>query len=96
MCGEFPGFMTMELQRLKTLLEEFRSGALSSVSWNGTEPNFAVYLSQNHLLTIFFYAETDGWEINFHKDATARDIEKLISFCSDSLSHYPVRNIGTK
>lgn len=70
--------------------------ALSSVSWNGTEPNFAVYLSQNHLLTIFFYAETDGWEINFHKDATARDIEKLISFCSDSLSHYPVRNIGTK
>lgn len=96
MYGEFPGFMTMELQRLKTLLEEFQSGALSSVSWNGTEPNFAVYLSQNHLLTIFFYAETDGWEINFHKDATARDIEKLISFCSDSLSHYPVRNIGTK
>ena len=39
MCGEFPGFMTMELQRLKMLLEEFQSGALSSVSWNGTEQN---------------------------------------------------------
>ena len=96
MYGEFPVFMTMELQRLKMLLEEFQYGALSSVSWNGTEPNFAVYLSQNHLLTIFFYAEAEGWKITFHQNATAKDVDTLIGFCSDSLSIYPVRNVGAK
>lgn len=96
MYGEFPGFMTMELQRLKTLLEEFRSGALSSVSWNGTEPNFTVNISRNYLLTIFFCAEAEGWEITFHKNATVKDVDALIGFCSDSLGIYPVRNVGTK
>ena len=96
MYGEFPCFMTMELQRLKMLLEEFRSGVLPSVSWNGTEPNFAVNLSQNYLLTIFFYAEAEGWKITFHKNATAKDVDTLIGFCSDSLSIYPVRNVGAK
>ncbi len=70
MYGEFSGFTTMELQRLKILLEEFRSRVLPFVSWNGTEPNFTVNLSQNYLLTIFFYAEAEGWEITFHKNAT--------------------------
>ena len=88
--------MTMELQRLEMLLEKFRSGTLPSVSWNGTEPNFAAYISPNHLLTIFFYAEAEGWEVTFHKNATARDVETLIGFCSDSLNLYPVRNVGTK
>lgn len=88
--------MTMELQRLEMLLEKFRSGTLPSVSWNGTEPNFAAYISPNHLLTIFFYAEAEGWEVTFHKNATARDVETLIGFCSDSLDLYPVRNVGTK
>ena len=37
MCGEFPGFMTMELQRLKTLLEEFQSGHCHL--FRGTEQN---------------------------------------------------------
>lgn len=96
MYGEFPCFMTMELQRLEMLLERFQSGTLPSVSWNGTEPNFSVRLSQSHLLTIFFYAEAEGWEVTFHKNATARDVEALIEFCSDSLGLYPVRNVGTK
>lgn len=96
MYGEFPCFMTMELQHLEMLLERFRSGTSPSVSWNGTEPNFSVCLSQNHFLTIFFYAEAEGWEVTFHKNATARDVEALIEFCSDSLGLYPVRNVGTK
>ena len=96
MYGEFPCFMTTELQRLKMLLEEFQSGAVPSVSWNGTEPNFAVSLSRNHLLKIFFYAESDGWEMHFHKYATAKEIEALIDFCSDGLDLYPVRDVGIK
>ncbi len=96
MYGEFPCFMTMELHRLKMLLQQFRSGALPSVSWNGTEPNFAVSLSENHLLKIFFYAEAEGWEITFHKKAAAKDVETLIKFCSDSLDLYPIRDVGIK
>lgn len=88
--------MTMELQRLKMLLEKFQSGAVPSVTWNGTEPNFAVFLSRNHSLKIFFYAESDGLEMHFHKYATAKEIEALIDFCSDSLELYPVRNVGIK
>ena len=94
--GEFPCFMTMELQRLKTLLEQYQSGTLPHVSWNGTEPNFAVYLRQNHLLTIFFHGKEADCEMTFRKYATAKDEEKLIGFCSDSLSLYPVRDIGIK
>ena len=37
MYGEFPCFMTMELQRLKMLLEQYQSGGLPAVSWNRTE-----------------------------------------------------------
>ena len=96
MYGEFPCFMTMELQRLKMLLEQFQAGALSSVSWSGTETNFAVYLCQDHLLTIFFYAEHEGFKTTFRKYATAEDVEELIGFCSDSLRLYPVRDIGAK
>ena len=73
-----------------------RSVVLPSVSWNGTEPNFTVNISRNYLLTIFFCAEAEGWEITFHKNATVKDVDALIGFCSDSLGIYPVRNVGTK
>lgn len=96
MQGEFPCFMTMELQRLKALLEQFQSGIIRSVSWNGTEPNFTVNLCKNKLLTIFFYAEYSDCEITFQKYATAKDVEELIDFCSDALTLYPVRDIGIK
>lgn len=90
--GEFACFITTELQYLKMLLEQFQSGTLPSVSWNGTEPNFVINLDQDYLLTIYFYAENDYWEITFHKYATTEDIENLIDFCSDSLRRYPFRN----
>lgn len=96
MYGEFPCFMTMELQRLKMLLEQYQSGGLPAVSWNGTEPNFAVYLYPDFRLKIYFDAEADGWEMTFQKNAEPGDVEKLIGFCSDSLKQYPVRDIGIK
>lgn len=95
MCGEFPCFLTIELQRLKMLLEQFRSGALSSISWNGTEPNFVLNINQNYFLTIYFCDEKDC-EITFQKYATAEDVEGLIRFCLDSLRYYPVRDLGIK
>lgn len=87
--------MTIELQRLKMLLEQIRSSALSSISWNGTEPNFALNIDQNYLLTIYFYDEKDC-EITFQKSATAEDVEGLIRFCRDGLRQYPVRDLGIK
>lgn len=32
----------------------------------------------------------------FHKNATDKDIDTLVGFCSDSLGIDPVRNVGTK
>lgn len=95
MSGEFPCFLTIELHRLKMLLEQFQSGALSSISWNGTEPNFTLNINQDYLLTIYFCDEKDC-EISFQKYATTEDVEGLIRFCLDSLRRYPVRNLGVK
>lgn len=95
-CGEFPCFMTMELQRLQMLLEQFQSGVLPSVSWNGTEPNFVITLQEDHMLNIFFDAGNGSNTVTFSKYATAQDVKMLIAFCADSLRLYPVREFETK
>ena len=93
-CGEFPCFMTMELQRLQVLLEQFQSGVLASVSWNGTEPNFSITLHENRLLNIFFDAENGDSIVTFCKYATVQDVKNLIIFCAESSKLYPVREFG--
>lgn len=95
-CGEFPCFMTMELQRLQILLEQFQSGMLPAVSWNGTEPNFVITLQEDRMLNIFFDAENGDDTVTFSKYATAQDVKTLIAFCADSLRLYPIREFGSK
>lgn len=94
--GEFPCFMTIELQRLQILLEQFQSGELSSVAWNGTEPNLVITLQEDRLLNIVFYAENGSDTVTFSKYATVYDVKILIDFCADSLKLYPIREFGAK
>ncbi len=93
---EFPCFMTMELQRLQILLEQFQSGELSSVAWNGTEPNLVITLQEDRLLNIVFYTKNKGNTVTFNKYATVHDVKMLIDFCADSLKLYPIREFGAK
>ena len=95
-CGELPCFMTTELCDLQIRLKQFQNGVISSVSWNGTEPNLVITLNENRVLSIFFYGENEDDSVVFSKHASPRDVRRFIDFCEDCLSSYPIREFGIK